>query len=287
MSEIRHFTKEKFVRSETGVVININKFKEWHHGKHTHGFIELAYMVSGESTQYVDGVEYSLKHGQMMIINPGQVHDFYVKNNTRIIDILIDPDYISNEQRGVQNASELLTLSAFCAFENSIDKTLCRVTFDRRERVVIESLLDMMAQEQKNKFMNYRVTIRQLTQILLTHIFRKMSGIEKNFTISPEFLQFIRDNCGEKLTLSELSKMCFYNPSYFSRMFREHYGITLTEFIQNSRFERACGLLSDKTLSIDDIVTRSGFGSKRTMYKIFNERTGLTPSQYREKYTAE
>ena len=287
MSDIRHFTKEKFVKSETGVVININKFKEWHHGEHTHGFIELAYMLNGESTQYVDGVQYNFRHGQLMIINPGQVHDFYTKAGTKIIDVLIDPCYLSDEIINEENAFALLSLSTFSSFENSIDKSLCRVTFDRHERVVIESILNMMAEEQKNKFPNYRVTIRLLTQILFTHIFRKMSGVEKNFIISPEFLQFIRDNCEEKLTLSDLSRMCFYNPSYFSRVFHEHYGITLTDFIQNSRFERACELIKNTTLSVDDVVVRSGFGSKRTMYKIFKEKTGLTPSAYREKYTKE
>ncbi len=287
MSDIRCFTRQKFIRHDIGVTININKFKSWHHGKHTHEFIELAYMLGGESVQYVDGTEYSLRHGQLMFINPGQVHDFYTKDGTKIIDVLIDPEWICDSLINADNAFALLSLSDFSAFEDNIDKSVCRITFDRHERTVIESILGMMAQEQKNNFVNYSVTMHLLTELLFIHIFRKMSGIENNFIISPEFLQFIHDNCTQKLTLSELSKRCFYNPSYFSRMFREHYGLTLTEFIQNSRFERACALMADNTLTIDEIAVQSGFGSKRTLYKVFHEKTGLSPAEYRKKLTAE
>lgn len=287
MSDILKFSRHKFIGKDIGVTVNINKFKDFYHPEHTHEFIEIAYMVNGEAVQYIDGKKYSFHRGQLLFINYGQVHKFTAKSSTKIIDVLIDPSWISEKLIDTSNAFELLTLSSFCSFADGIDTSLSLLTFDKGERTVIESILNMMAAEQKSKSLNYETALKSLTVLLLTHIFRKMSGSQSSFMISPEFLQFIRDHCNEKLTLSNLSKMCFYNPSYFSRIFSEHYGITLTDFIQNSRFERAVELLLDKTLSTDEIAINSGFGSKRTFYKIFREKTGMTPGEYREKMTAE
>lgn len=283
MSDIRNFSREKFVGTDIGVRININKFKDWRHGKHTHSFVEIAYMVDGESTQYVDNKEYSFHRGQLMFINYGQVHDFTTKNGTKIIDVLVDPAWISDVLIDTDNAFGLLTLSSFCSFKDGIDTSLCHLTFDRDERKVIESILYMMVSEQKNMATNYETALRSLTVLLFTHIFRKMSGIQNDFVISPEFLNYIRDNCNRKLTLSELSRMCFYNPSYFSRRFHEHYGITLSEFIQNSRFDKALKLLETTDMSVDEAVIASGFGSKSSFYKMFKEKTGVTPGEYRKQ----
>ena len=281
--EVWKFGKNHFIGSDNGIIININKFRDRNHPPHVHDFIEIAYMLGGESTQYIDGNKYEFHHGQLLFINFGQVHSFDVKRGTKIIDVLIDPAWISEKLINTNNAFEILSLSSFSSFSKSVNQNVSLVTFDRNERKTIESILNMMAHEQKNKGVNYEVALRSLTTLLLTHIFRKMTGTQSGFFLSPEFLQFIRENCNKQLTLSELSRMCFYNPSYFSRMFTKHYGITLTDFIQNSRFDLACKLLENPELSTDEIAVKSGFGSKSTLYKIFREKTGLTPGDYRQK----
>ena len=194
MSEIRNFSREKFVGTNIGIRININKFKEWRHGEHTHSFIEIAYLIDGEATQYVDKKKYNQRHGQLMFINYGQVHDFTTKSGTKIIDVLVDPAWISDTLIDTDNAFELLTLSSFSSFGDGIDTSLCHLTFDRDERKAIESILYMMVSEQKNMATNYETALRSLTILLFTHIFRKMSGIQNGFVISPEFLNYIRDN---------------------------------------------------------------------------------------------
>lgn len=281
--EVWRFGKNYFIGSGNGVVININKFNDYFHPDHVHDFIEIAYMLGGECTQYINGKKYDFRHGQLLFINLGQAHSFEVKRGTRIVDVLIDPAWISDRLINTNNAFEILSLSSFSEFSDNINQNIPIVTFDRNERKIIESILNMMAYEQKNKGVNYENAMRSLTTLLLTHIFRKMSGAHNELFLSPEFLRFIRNNCNKQLTLSELSRMCFYNPSYFSRMFTKHYGITLTEFIQNSRFDLACNMLENTQLSMDEIAVASGFGSKSTLYKVFNKKTGLTPGEYKNK----
>ncbi len=281
-NNIAKFTRSHFLRKNMGVRICVNHLEKMHHRKHEHEFIEIAYIANGCATQYINDKEYQVRHGNLLFINYKQVHEFKVDDKSEIIDVLIDPSWISDKLIDSDNAFELLTLSSFSPFSDGIDTDMSVIYFDSKERAVIESILRTMYSEYKKCALGYETMLKSLTLVLLTLIFRKMSGTKDDFSITPEFLQYIRDNCDQKLTLEELSKKCFYNPSYFSRLFREHYGITLTDFILNSRFERACDLLQNSDLSTEEIARRSGFGSKSAFYKFFKEKTGVTPGEYRK-----
>ena len=114
--------------------------------------------------------------------------------------------------------------------------------------------------------------------ILLTLIFRRMRPKVDGF----DFAEYIRTHCDEKLTLESLARECFYNPSYFSRLFREQYGVTVTEHINRSRVEKAKELLDGTNMSAEEISRQVGYASKTAFYKRFAESVGMTPQQYRK-----
>ena len=55
-----------FYRNESSMVETI----------HRHDFIEIIYILSGESEQVIDGVSYSVKRGDVLFINYGSTHSF-------------------------------------------------------------------------------------------------------------------------------------------------------------------------------------------------------------------
>ena len=58
---------------------------------------------------------------------------------------------------------------------------------------------------------------------------------------------------------------------------------SITHFINDCRLEHACQLLVDTDKNIDDIAAASGFSVRRTFSRLFKEKYGLTPSEYREQ----
>ena len=100
--------------------------------------------------------------------------------------------------------------------------------------------------------------------------------------------EYIRTNPGENLSLSALAKKCFYNPSYFSRLFKEKFGVSLTDYVNLCRVDHAKRLLFDRALSVDEAAEASGFGSRSSFYRVFTRLVGMTPSDWRsgekEKY---
>lgn len=250
--------------------------------QHLHEFIEIVYVMNGTGTHTIDGVEYAVKRGTLLFINYRQVHSFFSEKGMEIWDILIDPAWLTEKLIDSENAFELLTLSAFSAFQ-SIDTKIPLLQFHAAERHRLEHLLRDLYEEQERLAPGFETVQKAYANILLTMIFRKMSAGGEPMGLTPEFLQYIRDHCNEKLTLEELSKSCFYNPSYFSRLFKEHYGMTLTEFIGRSRLELAERLLRETLLSAEEIAAQAGFSTRNAFYKAFKEKHGMTPQQYRKK----
>lgn len=107
-----------------------------------------------------------------------------------------------------------------------------------------------------------------------------MLGNEKK--IPSEILEYLDNNYDEKITVNTLAERSFYNPSYFSRIFSETFGMSITEYIKEKRFEKACELLSDTDLSVEDIATKSGYRDSGAIFKHFKKKLGITPTEYRK-----
>lgn len=273
---MKTYHKSKIFNSGLGITLRSHTIKMKSEPPHLHEFIEIVYILSGEGVHGIDGTEYSVSRGSLLFINYKQVHYFH--GDMQLINILIDPEWISQSLIDSQNAFELLTLSAFSDFQTLINgRPLIR--FDGESRQGLEQMLSQMQKEQDSKKPGFETVLKAYANILLTLIFRKMlpqvDGVD--------FAGYIREHCGEKITLESLAKECFYNPSYFSRLFRELYGITFTDYVNKSRIEKAKQLLTTSSDSIEQICAQAGYSSKSTFYKKFFEEVGMTPKQYREK----
>ncbi len=69
-----------------------------------------------------------------------------------------------------------------------------------------------------------------------------------------------------------------------SEIFKDEYGVTLSEYVGNLRLEEAKRLLSDTDTDIIDIAYSVGFGGLSSFYRFFKNSTGLSPAVYRKEY---
>jgi len=179
-------------------------------------------------------------------------------------------------------------MTAFSSFSREIETGQPVLCFSGGERSRLERLISDMLEEQTAGEAGFETVLKAQTNILLTLIFRRMSRREgAQLSLGPEFLEYLRQRCGEKVSITELAKNCFYNPSYFSRRFKEYYGITVTEFLARSRLDKAKHLLQTTGLSVDEIAQACGFSGKNTFYRLFREELGMTPRDYRRQVKKE
>ena len=86
------------------------------------------------------------------------------------------------------------------------------------------------------------------------------------------------------LTLAGLAEKLGTNTSYLSRIFNEQYNIGFNDYINELRVKETCRLLKakkDKNITIDPILSNSGFSSRSPFYNAFKKCTGVTPDVFK------
>lgn len=255
---------------------------------HTHEFLEIVYILSGQGRHCVNGAWYPVRRGNLLFLNFGQTHAFHLEGEMEQVNFLLSPDFIDRELLRSENAVEILMLSSFQDFNLGADKLVPVLRFDGRNMLEVEALIHSMLDEYHTKRTNYMTALKGYTLVLLTKVFRAMQDMDAGHLlgqmgrITPDILRHIEDNCFEKITLQELAQKCFYNPSYFSRVFKECFGKSLTEYIAERRMAEAQRLLAETSLTVEDVCARVGYSDRKQFYKLFKEHTGVTPSAYRK-----
>ncbi len=257
------------------------------HIPHTHDFIEIVYISRGSGKHSINDASYPVSRGDLLFINFKEVHSYSTVDSMEYINCLISPGFLSEELVNSENAMDIFRMANFREFYDLAGGICPKISFRGAEMLEIELIFDAMMVEYANKEAGFITVLKSYVNILLTKIFRNLDmpeheGITSNLNrITPEVLQYIRENYNKKITLKEMAKMSFYNPNYFSAIFKECYGKTPLEYISAIRMDEAVKLMNGTVLSIEEISHRIGYCNKKHFYKLFREKTGLTPNEFR------
>lgn len=84
------------------------------------------------------------------------------------------------------------------------------------------------------------------------------------------------------LCIESIADTMGLSPSYLGRLYKQNTGISITEQLQAKRMERAEALLIETDDTISCISQEVGFGSDTYFYKMFKQKNGVTPLDYRK-----
>ena len=93
-------------------------------------------------------------------------------------------------------------------------------------------------------------------------------------------LQEITQNYREA-SLSNVARSYGVSLAYVSECVRAQTGKTYKELLQKHRMETAARLLRRSDLNIQQIITQVGYENTSYFYRLFHERYGLSPREYR------
>lgn len=89
-------------------------------------------------------------------------------------------------------------------------------------------------------------------------------------------------NNDEAITAGQVADELGYNPDYLGRIYRKIYGCTITQAIHQSRVARACRLLMDSDMTIEEIARVCGFSDADYFRRIFRRYKHITPIAFRK-----
>lgn len=94
---------------------------------------------------------------------------------------------------------------------------------------------------------------------------------------------YIKENYKSDISLSKIASACHCNPNYLSNLFVKKYDMTIIDYILSIRIKKAKEYLSMTSMSVKEIAIETGFNYPNYFSKVFKDKTGETPLQYRKK----
>lgn len=273
--------------------INIQCLHNTECSLHTHEFVELIFIAEGYCSHYIDGRRYDTAPGDLLFVNYGQTHAFKAASPLLYYNLLYVPEFFSEELINSESIYEIFEISLFREF--ACDPGLEQpdlaqsVSFGGKEYPEIKKLIEDMEKEFSKKETGYRSVLNGYSRVLFSRILRKLKcgslPAESQRCINrltAECLAYIDERCFEKISLKELAEHTFYHPAYLSRVFKQHCGISLSEYIKEKRIKEAGRLLQTTDLSNEEIMSRVGYTDKKQFYQSFREIYHCTPASLRK-----
>ena len=83
-------------------------------------------------------------------------------------------------------------------------------------------------------------------------------------------------------SLPGLADIAHLSERHLSRLFREHVGQSVVDYVNLMRVTLARELLKQSRLDMESLAHRAGFASSRHMRRVFSQHHGLSPSAFRK-----
>ena len=117
---------------------------------------------------------------------------------------------------------------------------------------------------------------------LLMRVYLKVQENEKENDICARAKSYVESHYQDaNLSLAELANMFGLSTSYFSKMFKEKYKVSIPDYINLVRINQAKKLLSETPQSVQTIAAAVGFTESSTFIRVFKKTEGITPGVYR------
>lgn len=95
-------------------------------------------------------------------------------------------------------------------------------------------------------------------------------------------INYIRDNYGRNITLSEVANLVGMTPEYLSKLFFQKINVNFVVFLRNFRISVAKRMILSGKYRIQDIAEHVGIRDPKYFNKVFKSVCGVSPSEYKK-----
>lgn len=163
--------------------------------------------------------------------------------------------------------------------------------FTSRHLEEYDSLLDELYETAGSDLYIRDMKIFEKLAALLTFLMEEswnQSGASPRSNVSRREMQPFKDyidlHYREKLALYELAERFYINKFYLTRVFKQQYGISINNYIQQLRITHAKQLLRFSELSVEEVGRECGFTDANYFSRTFRKVEEVAPSEFRRMW---
>lgn len=99
-----------------------------------------------------------------------------------------------------------------------------------------------------------------------------------------EIKKYLDEHYPDRITLDDLSEKFYINKFYLTRIFKKQFGVTLNDYLLQTRITHAKQLLRFTDKTVEAIGIECGMGTVHYFSRMFKRVEGIAPSEYRRMW---
>ena len=111
---------------------------------------------------------------------------------------------------------------------------------------------------------------------------KSITPTEKKISYVEEALRYIEANYAHSVNIQVIADHLNIERTYLYRLFKDITGVSPQEYLLDYRIRRACSLLKETDLPVSDIARSVGYGDALYFSRLFKQKKGSPPSEYRK-----
>lgn len=278
---------------------------------HWHDELEIIYVKHGKLHVTISGENYIGNPKEAFVVSPGSLH--FMGSPTGDVDyytFLFPVEYISFQTDDIMEKTILSPLKHGGVMIkpqiNDMAEDICERLIEINTNIsYLKKKTSESTEERKNRenhkynksddiavsnINEANINAQFETKMTLLKFIRKMwqnglileNAANGTNTTEKEMITYIRQNYTREISLQEFGMQFHLSEKYVSRYFKEHFHITLSQYINHLRLEHARQLLQESTVPVTEVALQSGYQNVSYFIRCFKKMYGVSPLKYRK-----
>lgn len=271
MSSNRFILKNYDGQKLTGNLLYISTSKyedDWQSIPHIHHFSELIYITAGKGRFILEGEEYPVVEGDLIIIPPDMEHTERSVPHHPLEYIVVGVNGVTFRD------NKCLERYFICHYGKDTD---------------LLSVLLLLLEEAESEEAYSGTACQALWEVLMIRIARRQNLLPTHFTASrmtkecSQIKRYLDSNYADNITLDQLASLAHMSKYYLVHAFTRYTGLSPINYLNARRIAISRELLATTDHSIAQIASLAGFSSQSYFAQVFKREVGKSPAQYRKE----
>jgi AraC-like DNA-binding protein len=253
--------------------------KPENHVLHLNNHVEIFFYVSGNHQYIVENSVYELSRGDVVIINPREVHKAFPLKRTAYERFYFLVDKHAFDAMNINPLSDIL---------NKPSDVGNLISFDQNKREDILSMLYEISacfsdgRNDQIRALSYFMMILDEINGQLSRGNSASGSVTQTPLLLKKILTYVAENTAEIQSVKEISSELGLTPQYLSGYFSKQVGTPLKNYIQAKKIALAKNML-EKGTDVTRTCYECGFNDCSYFIKVFKKYVGMTPLTYKQK----
>lgn len=260
--------------------------ESWDYPKHGHNFFELVFIQSGNGIHKLNDSSFDYDEGDVFLLTPDDEHEFVVANRTVFGYLKFTEQLFLEKTELVSDLKWRKKIDAIILHANSLPGSIIK---NEQDREGVFQLFQLLKKEFKAPSTYSRSILLELFGALLIIISRNISNNSLTIVFTEKdkvnaILTYVRQNVldNEKIKISAIADEFNMSPNYVSVFIKKHAGISIQNYVIQTKMKMAERLLKQTSLNFSEIAMKMGFTDSSHFTKAFKKNRGMTPKAFRK-----